>query len=1135
MKCPKCQFENREGAKFCLQCGAKLEVDCPHCGKSFPATAKFCDECGHDLKGPLEISPIDDSKPTFPSPKLFDDETVPASTEFKGERKHVTVLFSDLSGYTAMSERLDPEEVKEITSKVFDDISKIITKYDGFVEKFAGDAVMALFGATEAHEDDPVRAIKAAREIHNRVKSVSPQYEERIKKPLAMHSGINTGLVITGDINLEKGTHGVVGDTINVAARLSEMGIADDILVGQDTYYQSEGYFDFKEMEPAVVKGKSDPIRIYKVITQKEQPIKIHRLHGFQADLIGRKVEMAQLLDAVRRLKEGGGAVFSIHGPAGTGKSRLLEEFKNGLNLTEIQWLEGHAYPHSHNITYFPLIDLLNRSLQIEEGDPPERVKEKIESGIFSLVGENTDFIPYIGSLYSLSYPEIDEISPAFWKEQLQKAIQKILSSLAQRGPTIIRLEDLHWADPSFLELIRLLLSDSRDPILFLCVYRPIISLFTNHQIGAMAHPYQEIRLQDLSTSESQGMVESLLKTDAIPPELQRFLQDKVEGNPFYIEEVINSLIESDTLVRDNGTWTLNKSITEVEISSTIHGVISGRLDRLEKESKRILQEASVIGRAFLYEILNRITELEQQIDQSLRSLERLDLIRARALQPDLEYIFKHALTQEVVYNGLLKKERRVIHERIGLAMERLFHDRLAEFYETLAYHFQQGQSQIKAVRYLMKAGEKSLKRYAVEEAHQYYQKAFDLLKNKPDKDRKDDLLLIDLIMDWALVFYYRAACEELEKLLQDHMNLAENLAENEELGMYFAWLGLSAYFREKFKDSYEYLHKAIQIGETIQNSKIIGYACAWITWTCSEMGLLDEAISHGQRAEKISNNLESDHYLFFKSLGGLAMAYNYKGEINKLYNAGKKLLDYGQEHSNFRSIFLGYQALTWGYFNAGDLPTAKEFAMKAENVSVDPIYSMGGKLNLGLIYAFSGQLQSVEEKIVQVVTFSTNNGYDVWGSPAKSLQGAIYMEKGQMNYGLKIIEAVQKSFLKNGRKFMLSLSEYVLGKIYLQIGSGAKSASPVIMAKNISFLLRNVPTAAKKAEKHFKKAIEIAGEIGAKNYMAMVYLDLGHLHKVKKRTDQAKECFAEAIALFRQCEAEVYLKQAKETLESLG
>ena len=1126
MECPNCHLENREEAVFCLECGAELGIKCPNCEKSLPPRAKFCDACGRDLRQPQK------PKPQITEPPPAKD--TPSPKPIESERKHVTALFSDLSGYTAMSERLDPEEVKEITGKIFDEVSKIIRKYEGFVEKFAGDAVMALFGATEAHEDDPVRAIKAAREIHNRVTALSPQYEERIEQPLVMHSGINTGLVVTGDIDLQKGTHGVAGDTINVAARLSALGNAGDILVGPDTYYQSEGYFDFFEMEPTAVKGKSEPIRIYKVLAQKEQPIKLHRLHGFQAELIGRKVEINHLSDAVLKLKEGRGAVFSIYGPAGTGKSRLIQEFKNSLNLEEIQWLEGHAYPHSQNIPYFPLIDLLNRSLQIEEGDPPNRVREKIETGISSLVGENTNFIPYIGSLYSISYPEIDEVSPAFWKEQLQKAIQTILSALARQAPTIIRLEDLHWADPSFLELIRLLLSESRDPILFLCAYRPIISLFTSHQVSAMTHPYQEIRLQDLSASESQGMVESLLKTTTIPVELQRFLQDKAEGNPFYIEEVINSLIESEALVRNNGDWKLTRAITESEISSTIHGVISGRLDRLEKESKRILQEASVIGRTFFYEILNRITELGQQIDQSLRSLERLDLIRARAMQPDLEYIFKHALTQEVVYNGLLKKERRIIHERIGLVMEQLFQDRLPEFYETLAYHFKQGQSITKAESYLMNAGEKSLKRYAVEEAHQYYQEAYDLVLNITKKTREDELLLIDLILDWAMVFYYRADCIVFEKIFLIHEELAKTLGDQERLGMFYAWMGLIAYFREKYKDSYEYLQLASKIGETIQNEKIVGYACTWLTWTCSELGILDEAIDHGKHAQKIAKILGSDHYLFFKSLGGMALAYNYKGEIKNILEAGKQLLDYGQKHSNIRSTHLGYQAMGWSHMMAGNFELAREFAQKGASASVDPIYSMSGKMSLGFIHSMYGQLMEIEEEMKEIDTFSRNNGYGVWGSPARLLYGAICIAKGRMSHGLKIIEDVQQLYIQNGRKFMLGFSERVLASIYLQIVEGAKPASLVTVAKNIGFLLKNVPAAAEKAEKHLSKALEIAEEIGSKSVIASICLDLGRLHKVKKRTQEARTWISRAIKVFEEIEAEAFLQQAKEELASL-
>ena len=1126
MKCRECQVENPDNKKFCRECGAKLLPTCPQCKVEIQPDDKFCGDCGYDL------AKSDESAPQVTKPAPTDDTSPPKP--IASERKHVTALFSDLSGYTAMSERLDPEEVKEITGKIFDEVSKIISKYEGFVEKFAGDAVMALFGATEAHEDDPVRAIKAAREIHNRVNSISPQYEERIEQPLVMHSGINTGLVVTGEVNLEKGTHGVAGDTINVAARLSSLGMADDILVGPDTFYQSEGYFDFKEMEPATVKGKSQPVRTYKVIAQKEQPIKIHRLHGFQADLIGRTVEMNQLADAARRLKAGNGAVLSIYGPAGTGKSRLVKEFKESLNLDEIQWLEGHAYPHSQNIPYSPLIDLLNRSLQIEEGDPPERVKEKIESGISSLVGADTNFIPYIGSLYSLNYPEIDEVSPAFWKGQLQKAIQAILSSLARQGPTIIRLEDLHWADPSFLELIRLLLSESRDPILFLCVYRPIISLFTGHQVSAMTHPYQEIRLQDLSASESQGMIASLLQTDKIPSELQQFLQDKVEGNPFYLEEVINSLIESDTLIRDNGNWKLTREITEAEVSSTIHGVIAGRLDRLEKESKRILQEASVIGRTFFYEILNRITDLEQQIDRSLSSLERLDLIRARALQPDLEYIFKHALTQEVVYKGLLKKERRAIHERIGIVMEQLFQDRLPEFYETLAYHFQQGQSVIKAATYLMKAGEKSLKRYAVEEAHQYYQEAFDLLSNKTQKTREDELLLIDLILDWAMVLYYRADCKGWEKIFRDHKTLAETLGDNDRLGMFYAWLGFGLWFRERYTDSYGYLSKAVQIGEEIKNQKIIGYGCTWLCWTCCELGLFDEAIKHGKRAQKIANILASDQYLYFKSLAGLAHTYLDKGERKKGLEAGRMLLEYGQKHSNIRSQHLGLFYIGYSHFIAGDYAQTIEYAQKALKTSVDPLYGVGGNLIAGFSYAFLGEFQKIEKMAKQQLKFCRDVGCEVWGTLAEILVGITYVGNGKMSKGLKMVEKVRDTYQKKKRRGTLAIPEYIIGKIYLQIVEGENLPRFSVLARNIGFMMKNVPAAAKKAEEHFKRAIAFSKEVGNNSYMARAYLDLGLLHKAKKRKGQAKECIAKAIELFEQCEAEVYLQQAKEALASL-
>ena len=381
--------------------------------------------------------------------------------------------------------------------------------------------------------------------------------------------------------------------------------------------------------------------------------------------------------------------IFSICGAAGTGKSRLVEEFKARLDLEQIQWIEGHAYAYSQNIPYFPLVDLLNRLLHIEEKDPPEKVREKVESGLESLVGNQEDVIPYVGGLYSLSYPETKDVSPEFnGNPACKRPSWRFFPPLPKERRPFSFLEDLHWADPSFVELLRRACLEIRQPAIVLCAYRPTFSLFTGHQVSSIGKYYHEIQLQNLSLSVAQDMLASLLKTETIPPDLKHWVQSKAEGNPFYLEELVNSLIESETLTRDNGSWKLTRSIAESDIPSSLHGLITGRLDRLDQQTKRILQEASVIGRDFLYEILKRITELEERIDGELSHLERLDLIRTRSLQPDIEYMFKHALTQEIVYNGLLKKQRREIHEHIAQVMEIVFKDRLAEFNETSGLSF---------------------------------------------------------------------------------------------------------------------------------------------------------------------------------------------------------------------------------------------------------------------------------------------------------------------------------------------------------------------------------------------------------------------------------------------------------------
>jgi len=1115
MKCPKCRFENPDRIKYCGDCGTRLENPCPKCNYINPAQFKFCGSCGHKLEEPSVKE-----KPISPS---------------ESERKHVTVLFSDMSGYTAMTEKLDPEETKDIMGKIFGEISKVVAKYEGFIEKFIGDAVMAIFGAPTAHEDDPVRAIKAAREIHDVVSSLSAQFEKRIGKALCMHTGICTGLVVTGEVNLEKGTHGVLGDTINTAARLSGLAKPGEIVVSPDTYHQTEGYFTFEALEPTAVKGKTEPVRPYKVLSPREEPTKTHRLSGMRAELIGRKVEMTQLQEAVKNLKQGKGSIFSVVGDAGTGKSRLIEEFKASLNLDEVQWREGHCYAYAQNIPYFPLIDLFNRAWQIEEGDSSETVRKKVESGIRYLLGNEEGVIPYIGTLYSLSYPETEGIGPDLWKSRLHAGLQSILSALIRRGPTLICLEDLHWADTSSVELLRFILKDFQLPAVFLCAYRPPFSLFTSHQLAGLSKVYNEIRLQDLSTSEAQTMVESLLKSEVIPSDLRKFIQTRVEGNPFYLEEAINSLIESETLMRDNGSWKLTKQISETVIPSTVQGIITARLDRLERETKRILQEASVIGRAFLYEILTRITDLKDVVDKSLNGLERLDFIRARTIQPDLEYIFKHALTQEVVYNGLLKKERQALHERIGLVMEQLFHDRLPELYETLAYHYEQGQSLFKAVDYLIKAGEKSYKRYALDESHLYFKKAYDLISNKSDKTKEDDKPLIDLIIKWGYAYYYRADFMGLINLFKAHEALVESYASKEQLVMFYGWLGLALSRRDMPVDGYHYLCRALQIAEDISDVKGVGHSCAHLAYVCTDLGMLDEAIIFGGRAQEIANRFESEQQLFRIAYSSSAYAHWCRGDVRKTAELGQTLLDYGRKHSNMYCIAYYYMAMGYSTLIAGDISSAIGFLKQTIQFSPDPMASHAAKMLLSMCHLSIGQMNEAKEAIDEVIDHSKRFGYEWVGTPAMGLKGAALIAQGNLKEGVALYENVLRSFFESKSLWRYAASHNLIGRIYSKIAQGGGEKKDFsFLVKNIGFLIKNLPFAHKKAEEHFTIAIKTAREIGAKSILGQAYLELGQLHKAKGKTENARECITNAIDAFEKCEADVFLKQAKEALASL-
>ena len=664
MKCPKCHFENIEGAKFCSECGVKLETRCPACGKVNAPGSKFCNECGQSLS-------TASSAPSEHAPPI------------QAERRHVTVLFSDLSGYTALSEKLDPEEVKEITTRIFGEVSQVVSRYDGFVEKYIGDAVVALFGVPRAHEDDHVRAIRTAREIHEIVNAIDGTYREKIGAHLTFHTGITTGLIVSGEVNLEKGTISMAGDAINLASRLSGIARPGEILVGESTYLQAKGTFSFERLQPVSVKGKAERVTPYRLLEEKADTIRGLAIHGITSPLVGRNAEMAAIKGCLNRLLDGQGGILSLIGEAGLGKSRLMTEIRHAFANQNLLWLEGRTLSYGQKMSYWPFREILWQFTGITEDDTDMEAWEKFEKNIVDLfLTDSGEILPYLASLIGLEVKgelakNLARLDGEPMGKQIYLSSRRFFERLAQK-PLVLVFEDLHWADESTVLLIEHLFPLINIVPLFICgVTRPEASApatrlrktaLTDHD-----RRYTEIRLSPLSSTECTDLMNNLLTIENLPSRTRQLILQKADGNPFFLEEIIRTLVDRGAVRYENGHWKASSHIESVSIPDTIQGVIMARIDRLDDEVKQVLKTASVIGTAFLYRLLKAVTEAVRELDRHLDHLTASELIREKQKVPELEYIFKHALVQESTYESILLRKRMELHSKVASAIETRF------------------------------------------------------------------------------------------------------------------------------------------------------------------------------------------------------------------------------------------------------------------------------------------------------------------------------------------------------------------------------------------------------------------------------------------------------------------------------
>lgn len=767
MICPNCQTENPPGSKFCNECGQKLSAKCAICEHDNPPGAKFCNECGAPLirpipqphptnqpspKPPPSSSPLQSLIPTDFAAKLHHARETRAMA---GERRVVTMLFCDVQGSTAAAGQLDPEDWAQIMNGVFEQMIRPVYKYEGTVARLMGDAILAFFGAPVAHEDDPQRAILAGMGIIEGFAPYRAQIEKDWGLEINVRVGINTGLVMVGtvgsDLQME---YTALGDAINLAARMEQTATPGTVQVSEDTYKLVAPVFEWQSLGTVSVKGKDEPIPTFRPLQPKTQPGRLRGIEGLDAPMVGRTAELEKLQAAIQRLEQGVGSIIFITGEAGLGKSRLIRELYPPPSslpssplpppFLPLSFHETASFSYEASQPYALFQRLLRRVCGVEEGDTSAEMWEKFMP-ILSLIPAD---VPDQGGVFEALFAFQGSAKPVpdgeTFKRQLFALMERIWQHWTAAAPRVLIFDDLHWTDPASVELLTHLFSLTDScPLAIVCATRPDRESpgWSAKESASKEFPHRflEINIHPLTAKDTNQLVDKLLTISDLPAKLRQRILEKTDGNPFFIEEVVRTLIDNGLVVREvNGDgihWRAVKNIEDIEIPGSLQALLIARIDKLEDSARRTLQLASVIGRSFYFRVLEAINQaiavVQDELDRQLTTLQRAELIREAARVPELEYIFRHSLTQEAAYSTILLRQRREFHRQVGEAIEHLFPARVEEFAPVLGHHFGEA-GDPRAVRYEILAGDGAFRLFAIPEALGHYLRGLALARRHP-------------------------------------------------------------------------------------------------------------------------------------------------------------------------------------------------------------------------------------------------------------------------------------------------------------------------------------------------------------------------------------------------------------------
>jgi class 3 adenylate cyclase len=706
MHCPNCGFENPDSLKFCNECGAPIRMPCAQCGFANQPQAKFCGECGAALlpEAGASTAPPGAPRPHAPlsyTPTYLTEKILTSRSALEGEPKQVTVLFADLKDSTELIRGLDPEAAQQLLDPAIHHMIDAVHRFEGTVNQVLGDGIMALFGAPIAHEDHALRACYAALAMQAAMRAMTEEVRRTRGLELRMRVGLNSGEVVVraigNDLHMD---YSAVGETTHLAARMEQLATPGSSRLTASTLRLVEGLVQITALGPVPVKGLAEPVEVFELVGASglRRRLQAAAAQGL-TPFVGRQQELAALQPALERAGAGHGQVAALVGEAGVGKSRLVYEFVHSHHTPGWSVLESASVSYGKATPYFPVIDLLKRYGHIEDQDDTRTIRAKVTEQVLTLDETLQDTLPALLSLLD-ALPEDSPfltLDPPQRRQRTLDALKRLLLRESQVQPLLLVFEDLHWIDSETQALLNSLVESLPTTRLLLLVnYRPEYQ----HGWGSKTY-YTQLRLDPLPPVSADVFLQALLGDDPSLAPLTHLLIARTEGNPFFLEESVRTLVETGVLVGEPGAYRLAQALPTVQVPATVQAVLAARIDRLPADEKRLLQAAAVIGTDVPLALLQAIAECREELLRlGLAHLQAAEFLYETRLFPEIDYTFKHGLTHQVAYESLLQERRRALHARIVEALEALAGDRLAEQVERLAHHALRGEVWDKALAY---------------------------------------------------------------------------------------------------------------------------------------------------------------------------------------------------------------------------------------------------------------------------------------------------------------------------------------------------------------------------------------------------------------------------------------------------